>query len=239
MQIFAPRREPMFFVPRSVRWLLVALVAAHVGRMFLSADAAQEAMIRFAFMPIRYAPGIYGGSLLDKIAPFFTHQFLHAGWVHLGMNAVWLLACGPAVARRFGGWLFWAFFLICGALGAAFFLACDWGGIDGMIGASGAVSGLMAAAVRMVPPRGLRVSAWAREEGLGMPLAPLFSRSVMVFGGIWFATNLLFGLTGFGAGGEIHQIAWQAHIGGFLGGLILVDPFEAWCRRRRKGCRKG
>lgn len=226
MDAQTPPRQPMFFVPKAVLWLLIALIAAHGIRMLLSDDAAETVLIHFAFMPIRYAPGIDGGSLLDKIAPFVSHQFLHAGWFHLGMNCVWLLACGPVVARRFGPWLFWAFFLVCGVFGAAFFLACDWGGIDGMIGASGAVSGLMAASVRMLPWQGARI------PGFSWPLTPLFSRTVVAFSLVWFVTNLIFGMTGFGTGGAIHQIAWQAHVGGFLAGLLLSGPFDALARRR-------
>jgi membrane associated rhomboid family serine protease len=224
-----PLRQPMFFVPKAVLWLLAALVAVHAVFALLPAETAQNLMVRFAFMPIRYAPGIDGGGVLDMAVPFLSHQFLHASWFHLIMNAAWLLACGPVVARRFGPWLFLAFFLVCGGAGAALFLAMDWGGIDGMIGASGAVSGLMAASIRMIPWSSGMPRLW---QGARMPLVPLTARPVIAFTGIWFVTNLIFGVTGFGAGGAVHQIAWQAHIGGYVAGLLLAGVFDALSRRR-------
>jgi membrane associated rhomboid family serine protease len=221
------RREPIFNVPASVAWLIGVLVATHIVRLLAPERLADDMIIRFAFSPLRYAPGIDGGSLLDKALPFFGHQFLHANWLHLGMNAVWLLACGPVVARRYGPWLFYAFFLLCGAAGAAMFLACDWGGTDAVIGASGAVSGLMAASIRMIAWQGMPWQAFAAE----LPLLPLASRPVMVFSLIWLVSNLFFGLTGFAAGDQIHQIAWQAHLGGFAAGLLLSSLIEVLRKR--------
>jgi membrane associated rhomboid family serine protease len=58
------------------------------------------------------------------------------------------------------------------------------------------------------------------------PLAPLLSRQILVFSAIWAAVNLVTALTGFGVGGESGLIAWQAHLGGFLAGLVLSEPFD-------------
>lgn len=228
---FQVRREPMFRVPPAVSWLIGLMFAIQVGRSFLSPEMAEDIMVRFSFMPMRYVAGIDGGSLLDKVLPFITHQFLHAGYFHLGMNALWLLACGPVVARRYGMLAFWGFFLLCGIAGAGLFLAADWGGIDGMIGASGAVSGLMAASVRMIPGRLLALAMPEKMQGAYAPLASVRSKPVMAFTLVWFVTNLIFGVTGFGGDGGIHQIAWQAHIGGFVAGLLLPDVFDVIWRR--------
>lgn len=221
-QLSSRTKQPMFRVPGVVLGLILVMVLAHVGRILLSSDTSDAIMLRFAFMPIRYAPGIDGGNLFDMAAPFLGYQFLHAGFVHLGMNMIWLLACGPVVARRFGNVAFLVFFFLCGIIAAAVFLACDWGGTGGMIGASGAVSGLMAAAVRMIPWSGMPI--WS--VGSRMPLAPLTSRPVIIFTVVWIISNLLMGFTGFGAVGQIHQIAWQAHIGGYLSGLLLCSVLD-------------
>lgn len=223
--------EPMFRIPRPVGLLIGLIVLAHVVRSLLPAGMAEDILIRFSFMPMRYMPGINGGSLLDKALPFVGHQFLHAGFFHLGMNCLWLLACGPVVAKRYGALAFWGFFLLCGISGAAVFLVADWGGIDGMIGASGAVSGLMAASIRMIPGQLLALTMPGVMQGADAPLASVRSKPVMAFTLVWFVTNLIFGLTGLGSGGEIHQIAWQAHIGGFVAGLLLPDLFDAVWRR--------
>jgi membrane associated rhomboid family serine protease len=222
------KREPMFRVPAAVIWLIGALAVAHVARLLVPKAVSDDILVRFAFLPLRYVPGIDGGNILDLAAPFFGHQFLHANFFHLGMNAVWLLACGAPVARRYGTGLFVAFFLLCGVAGAAMFLACDWGGIDGMIGASGAVSGLMAASIRMITWQG---APWLNLGGARLPLLPLTSRPVIAFSLVWLATNLLFGLTGFGTGDGLRQIAWQAHVGGYAAGLLLPNLFDAAYRR--------
>ena len=83
-----------------------------------------------------------------------------------------------------------------------------------VIGASAAVSGLMGAAFRMMP------------HGSHAPLQPLFSRPVLLWSAIWIALNVFAGLTGFGAGAGVHLVAWQAHIGGFLAGLLLFSLFD-------------
>ena len=87
-------------------------------------------------------------------------------------------------------------------------------------GASGAISGLMAAGLRLLPSQ----APWAHagEE----KLAPIFSRQILVFTLIWMAINLVAGLTGLGVGGEAGLIAWQAHLGGYLAGLLLAGPFD-------------
>jgi membrane associated rhomboid family serine protease len=221
-----PQREPMFHVPQCVVWLIGVIVVAHVARTLLPADASEDVLLRFGFTPMRYAPGIDGGGPFALAAPFIGHIFLHGGFFHLGMNCLWLLACGPIVARRYGGFAFAVFFVLCGIAGAATFLACDWGRPEMMIGASGAVSGLMAASVRMMPWPG---KPWLGPDG---PLVPLWSKPVLVFTLTWVVTNLIFGATGIGLGSGVQEIAWQAHLGGFAAGLLFSSLYEAMSRRR-------
>ena len=90
-----------------------------------------------------------------------------------------------------------------------------------VIGASGAISGLMGAAIRILPVQ--------RPWNLKGPLLPLLSRPVLIFTAAWIAINLLMGLTSFGAnltGGGVQAIAWQAHVGGYLAGLFLAGLFD-------------
>lgn len=218
------RREPMVNIPAAVIWLLAALVAAHVAFTLLPADVADAAMIRFGFAPARYSIG--SSSPFDLALPFVGYIFLHGGFFHLGMNCLWLLVCGPVVARRYGGFAFFIFFLLCGVAGAATFLACEWGSPAIVIGASGAVSGLMAASIRMMPWPGL---PWFGPDG---PLAPLTSKPVILFTLVWAVSNVLFGVIGLDSGGMVYEIAWQAHLGGFAAGLVFSSLFEAMSRRR-------
>jgi membrane associated rhomboid family serine protease len=218
-----PEREPLLRVPAAVIGLIAVLVAAHMARILASPDFSERILVNYAFIPARYLPdAVDPGSIFARVAPFFTHQFLHADFTHLGINCLWLLAFGPVVARRFGALLFLVFFLVCGAAGAVAYLAFNWGSPAPMIGASGAISGLMAAAIRMLR---LPLPAGAVQKER---LAPIFSRQILVFIVLWMGVNLLFGLTGIGGvGGEVRLIAWQAHVGGFLAGLLLAGIFDA------------
>ena len=105
--------------------------------------------------------------------PFVSYMALHNDVTHLAVNSLWLLAFGPVVARRFGAGLFLLFFLICGVAGAATYLALNWGSPEPVIGASGAISGLMAAGLRLLPT--MRPSPGTE------PLLPALSRQVVMF----------------------------------------------------------
>jgi membrane associated rhomboid family serine protease len=218
-----PPREPFLHAPASVLWLIGVLVLAHVARVAAPAAWSDDLLTQYAFIPARYGGGFDTGGFFGLVVPPLSHMFLHADFVHLGVNCVWLLAFGPIVGRRYGPVLFLLFFAVCGVAGAAVYLAFDWGSTAGVIGASGAISGLMAAGIRMYP--------WPGSP-LARPMAPIFSSPVLLFTGFWLGTNLLFGLLGIGAGGEVREIAWQAHLGGYFAGLILAGGFEALRGRR-------
>ncbi len=222
LQPQAPR-QPVFNAPAVVLGLIALLAAIHAGRGLVAPEQDVAWMIQYGFIPARYSPaflaaaGMSAGSLWDQVVPFFSYMALHGGWAHLAINGAWLLAFGPVVARRFGTGLFLLFFILCGLAGAAAHLAINWGSAVPMIGASGAISGLMAAAVRMLPT--LRPGA----EG---PLVPVFSRQILMFTLVWLGVNALVGITGLGLTNDTDTIAWQAHVGGFVAGLFLAGPFD-------------
>ena len=211
--------EPAFRVPASVAVLIALLVLAHVARALLPPDASERALIQYGFIPLRYAYSAGINGLFDQILPFVSYIFLHGDITHLVMNCLWLLAFGPIVARRFGPLVFLLFFLVCGVIAAGTYLALDWRSPVPVIGASGAIAGLMGAAIRLLR---VTVRRWDVQPGL----MPIFSRPVLVFSLLWVAVNLAFGLTGLTIGGETGPLAWQAHLGGYFAGLLLVGPFD-------------
>lgn len=217
------QREPFLRAPASVLLLIGALVLAHVARMIVPTQLSDDILYQYAFIPARYAAGGPADGLFALTVPFVSHIFLHGGFAHLIVNCLWLLAFGPVVARRFGAGLFILFFALCGIAGAAAFLALNWSSPVEIIGASGAISGVMAAGIRLFP--------WPGATVLQAP-APIFSSQILLFSGVWLATNLIFGLTGFGVGGNIQLIAWQAHLGGFVAGLLLTGAFDRLRPRR-------
>ncbi len=224
-------RQPIFRAPSVVLWLIAGLAAAHAARMALPPARSADMIYQYALVPARYSHAFvssqtdlmasWPGTVLERAVPFFSYMALHGGWTHLVINCLWLLAFGPVVARRLGTGLFLAFFLVCGLAGALTYLAFNWGSALPVVGASGAISGLMAAGLRMLPGQ----APWTSPDQA--PLAPIFSRQILLFAGVWAGINLLAGLTGLGMGGESGLVAWQAHLGGFLAGLLLCGPFDA------------
>ena len=155
---------------------------------------------------------------------------LHGSWTHVSLNSIWLVAFGPPVARRFGAIRFLLFFAataIAGALAHWAFKPMDF---TPLIGASAADSGLMAAAARFVFQPGAplggpaRLFAASRASGgcPGRGLRELLSdRRALIFIVIWMATNFIFGAGAQSLGASEAPVAWLAHVGGFLAGLLL------------------
>lgn len=234
--------EPIFNVPGVVAGLIAVLLLVHGLREWvLSGEIDNDLLRLFAFWPIRYessllGSGVFPGGVAADVWTFVSYAFLHGGWDHLILNSVWLLAFGTPVARRFGPLRFTAFFALTAAGGALAHLAAHAGMPVPMIGASAAISGFMAAAMRFVFQRGgpLRLIGSDQNDAYRVPALPLTAvlrnSRVLMFLGVWFGLNLLFGLTSFGVGGTDQAIAWQAHIGGFVAGLFgfaLFDPVKA------------
>ncbi|HSZ75612.1 MAG TPA: rhomboid family intramembrane serine protease [Rhizomicrobium sp.] len=222
--------QPILRAPAVVIWLLVTIIAAHAARVYLGSNVSGAIFQEFGFIPARYSPHFLAvhhadpGSLLARVVPFFSYVFLHGDFAHLAINCLWLLAFAPIVARRFGAGLFLVFFFMCAAAAAAAHLAFNWESVDPVIGASGAISGLMAAGMRIFT---------ARPDGEHSPkLAPIFSGQILSFTILWSILNVIAGLTGIGTGAEYRLIAWQAHLGGYFAGLLLAGPLDALRRTR-------
>ncbi|HEY8950226.1 MAG TPA: rhomboid family intramembrane serine protease [Rhizomicrobium sp.] len=217
--------QPFFRSPAAVTALAALLLAIQAVLSFVVPGRADEILFDYGFVPARYSPSfpeahhLGAGSLLDRILPFFTYMFLHGGWTHVIVNTVWLLAFGAVTARRFGTVRFFAFFLLCGLAGAVLHLVLNWNSVAPVVGASAAISGLMAAAFRLIGREG---NAFSDPQ----PLAPLFSQRVMLWSGVWILLNIAVGVTGMGAGPGIQLIAWEAHLGGFVAGLLLAGLFD-------------
>jgi len=233
------KREPALNIPPVIVAVLAVLALVHAVRVFVLTPAQNNEMLwLLAFDPVRYGMGLLPpealpGGLGAQIWTFVTYALLHASWIHLGVNAIWLLPFGSAVARRFGALRFLIFFAVTAAAGALAHLFA-YGGQDApVIGASAAISGTMAGAMRFAFQRGgpLSFRRTGGDADFRVPAAPLsrvlHEPAVLVFLVVWFAINLLFGLislpSGMG-GGEV--VAWQAHVGGFLAGLLLFSWFD-------------
>jgi len=226
----------MLNVPPVVTALLAAFVIVHAVRVILTPEADFDFLLLFSFIPARYDPVWLSqdvpGGLGAQIWTFVTYALIHADILHLGVNAVWFLAFGSAVARRFGAARFLVFFAVTAAAGAAAHLVTHFGESVRMVGASAAISGCMAAAMRFAFQRGGPLGPWRPHDAQAyhVPAAPLHvaltDGRVVAFLLVWFGLNILLGIGLLPLAGEDQEVAWQAHIGGFLAGLILFRWFD-------------
>ena len=220
------QHEPFLRAPASVVGLVALLVLIHAARALAPPALSDQIFQQFALDPVVYSPsalhalGAERPSLIWLVLPLFSSIFLHVSWFHVTLNGLWLFAFGPVVARRFGAPAFFAFFLLCGLGGSLVFIALAWGQNIGAIGASGAISGLMGAAFRMIRFR----EPWL--NGTTLPLQPVLSRPLINVTVLWLVLNVVTGLIGPGLIGGTGVIAWQDHMGGYLAGLLLAGPFD-------------
>jgi membrane associated rhomboid family serine protease len=220
-RIIPLKREPLFNVPTVVIAVLALLALIHAVRTLLLSDAQdQELLLAFAFIPERYDASVVPGGALPggfgaEIWTFVSYSLLHASWTHLGVNALWLLPFGSAVARRFGTVRFLTFFAATAAAGAALHLATHAGAAMRFAFQRGGPVGL----IRGEDEQAYRVPAITLT---GM----LSDARVLIFLAVWFGINILFGVGSLPLTGGDEPVAWQAHIGGFLAGMLLFSLFD-------------
>lgn len=182
------------------------------------------------------AERFYLGDGTGQVWTTVTYGLLHADGVHIGLNGIWLLAFGTPAARRFGPWRFFSFLGVTAFAGAMAQWAAHPFDLAPVIGASAAVSGCMGATLRFMfqPHVSMAAILDAGDDGrlraFLRPARPLRDvvrdRRALTFLVAWFVTNLLFGLGSGVLGLASGPIAWEAHIGGFLAGLVLFRAFD-------------
>lgn len=223
--------EPIFNVPRAVVLAAAVMIAIQVVRGLLPDEIDITVLLSLAFIPARYS-GLAAelpGGYLTAVTTFVTYMAVHGGWMHLLVNVLWMLAFGTAVARRVGTRGFFEFSILCGIAGALTHLVFHWGEMAPMVGASAAISGQMAGALRFIffarREPGERAPDFSRA-----PLADLSTtlrdHRIVGFFVFWLVLNAYFGLTSVSFAGASDGIAWEAHIGGFLCGLLTFGLFD-------------
>ncbi|RLT50833.1 MAG: rhomboid family intramembrane serine protease [Chloroflexi bacterium] len=199
-----------------VNWLLIAANCAAFLFQFQLAYPAQNQLIEIAgVVPARFLTG----SPLAVVS-LFTSQFLHGGWMHIISN-MWVLAIfGDNVEDRFGHARYLMFYLASGVLGALGQVIYSPDSLVPMIGASGAIAGVLGAYMLFFP--------YAKV----VTLVPIFffvrfiELPAWVFLGGWFLLQFLSGLpAAAGAASMQGGVAYWAHVGGFAGGLLLAILF--------------
>ena len=224
-------------VPDAVVWFIVVLVAVHGLRQLIGPERDEWVLFTFGFIPARFAPSPELAGLAFPGPPgarwwsFVTHMLLHGDWMHLVINSVWMVAFGSVLARRLGSVRFLIVSAASAAAGAAASLAWYWGGeFTLLVGASGAISGQLAGAVRLMFAEGGSLATLGRrrfEKVQALSLGETFrTPAALMFLGVWFVITIFAGALNFGPPGEEARIAWEAHVGGFLAGLVLFGLFD-------------
>jgi membrane associated rhomboid family serine protease len=232
----APPREPILTLPTALTVYIALLAVIHLVRLALPVETDDLVIEMFGFIPRRYDSTLlnvsFPGGTGAKVWSFVSYSLLHANLTHIGFNVLWLLPFGSALARRFGAVRFFLFMAVTAAAGALAHLVTHEHAVAPMIGASASVSGAMAAAMRFAFVQGSFLSfsrgdadAAAKVPALTL-LRALQNGRVLGFLAVWFGVNIIFGIGSIAIGAEGASVAWQAHIGGFLAGLILFALFD-------------
>jgi membrane associated rhomboid family serine protease len=215
--------NPVRGIPIVTIATILVCMAVFVWQLSLPPQSAQAAINLLGFMPAL----LFGHARIEGGEPWvspagsiFTAMFLHGGFFHLAGNMLYLWIFGDNVEDRMGRGRFIAFYLICGAIAAFAQALPDTRSTVPMIGASGAVSGVLGAYLVLYPRANVLVA-------LPFLLARVPALIVL---GFWFAGQLTSSLMAEpGAGG----VAFTAHIGGFIGGAVLIRWFLRERRRRQ------
>lgn len=213
--------NPVRGIPVVTILLILVSMGVYLWQLSLPLQARQAAITLLGFMPgVLFGYGsIDGGGWVSPLGSMFTAMFVHGGFLQLAGNMIYLWIFGDNVEDRVGRGRFVAFYLICGAIAALSQALPDTRSTVPMIGAGGAVSGVLGAYLVLYPRANVLVA---------MPF--LVARvPALVMLGLWFAGQLAHSvLAEPGAAG----VAFTAHVGGFVGGAVLIRWFLRERRRR-------
>jgi membrane associated rhomboid family serine protease len=208
------RRRPI------VTYALIAACFAVFGiELWIQSTGGDRALDRFFTDYGLVARDLTAGGGSDgfghALLGLFSHQFLHGGWLHIGGNMLYLWIFGNNVEDRLGRLGFLAFYLAGGVAAALSQVAIAPGSTSPLIGASGAIAAVLGAYVALFP--GARVLSLV-FLGFFYQLINIPAVVVLVF---WFVLQLMSGIGSLGPGATGDQVAFFAHIGGFVAGLVV------------------
>ena len=201
-----------------VTWALIALNVLVFFMEIARPEAALQSFIQsWGVVPREYAAGHDIAPLIN--APFwftlFSSMFLHGGWMHLGGNMLYLWIFGDNIERSMGGLKFLIFYLVCGLAASFAHIMFNLGSNMPAVGASGAISGVLGGYLLLFPSNRVRVITYGR----------IASVPAIVVIGFWIVLQFVNGIGSVARTDETAGVAYMAHIGGFVAGLLLVKLF--------------
>ncbi len=195
---------------RTVPVVTYALIALNVLVFFLELNGGESFIEQWSVVPRRLTQNP-GGDFIT----IFTSMFMHAGWLHLGGNMLYLWIFGDNVEDRFGHAKFTLFYLLCGIAATIAQVAFSIGSNVPNLGASGAIAGVLAAYLILFPKGSVRVL-------MGRSVVPM---PALVVIGLWIVLQFINGVGSITQSTETGGVAYMAHIGGFVAGLVLTFLF--------------
>lgn len=200
----------------------ITLIIISVLIFLYQASLGQHMIIfiyEYGLVPEKVISSASGSGIYERLYPFLSSMFLHGGWLHLIGNMLFLYIFGDNVEGRMGHFKYLVFYIVCGLAAAVFQFITNIHSEIPMVGASGAISGVLGAYIVFFPRSRI------------LTLVPIFffiqlihvPAAVFIF--IWFIIQFLSGVSTLGTPAETGGVAFWAHIGGFVAGLILGRHF--------------
>ena len=205
---------------RTAPLVTYALIALNALFFFIELSGGDAFIMKWAFVPSRFLADPVGDS-----PTLFTSMFMHAGWLHLGSNMLYLWIFGDNVEDRFGHVKFIIFYLLAGLAATAAQLAFSLDSNIPNLGASGAIAGVLGAYLVMFPQG--RVSVLQGQRVIPMP--------ALIVIGFWFVLQLFSGIGSIANTADTGGVAYMAHIGGFVAGFVLTFVFRGNTRPQLTG----
>lgn len=204
---------PLINIPTATKTLMVILLITHLLRdILLSQETGDLWTEALWLVPAQWVKNPLSITSIGLVG----HMFLHGSWMHLLINTTMLAALGSGVERLLGGKKMLFFFFLSGVFAALTYIAFNASSYDPMVGASGGVSGLFGVLLVLLHKQN-RIPSNAR-----FGILPVVA--------LWVLLTIGFGLIGSPDG---NAVAWEAHVGGFLAGIVLISVHNQWLRRSR------
>jgi len=195
---------------RTVPVVTYALIALNVLFFFVEMSGGEAFIETWAFVPRRFLANPAG-----DFPTLFTSMFMHAGWLHLGGNMLYLWIFGDNVEDSFGHVKFIIFYLLCGLAATFAQLMFSVGSNVPNLGASGAIAGVLGAYILLFPRGQVRVLQGSRV----IPVPAL------IVIGLWIVLQFFSGIGSIASAAQ-GGVAYMAHIGGFVAGFVLTFLFR-------------
>jgi membrane associated rhomboid family serine protease len=196
--------------------LTIVLIGANIFVFFW--EFSYPGQIASLFTSYGLVPSHFVEAPIQTYPNVFSAMFLHAGLMHLAGNMLFLWIFGNNIEDVLGKIRFITFYLLCGVIAALCHVFMDTGSEIPMVGASGAISGVLGAYLMLFPKAKVKTLVFL---GILITIVRIPAAFLLVFWlGIQIYSNMASGNVGGG-------VAWMAHIGGFAAGMILILPFKA------------